>query len=62
MLLIIVTNDEPGFFFVKAHACYYHFLFHWRITIHAEARWPSGRAPEREVGDSILTQVAVLLS
>ena len=25
-----------------------------------EARWPSGRAPEREVGGSILTQVAVL--
>ena len=33
-------------FFVKAYACYYHFLVHWRITRHAEARRPSGRASD----------------
>ena len=41
-MFIIVTNDEA--FFVKAYACYYHGLVHWRITRHAEARWPSGSA------------------
>ena len=45
MLVIIVTNDE-AFFFVKAYACYYHFLVHWLITRHAEERWPSGRASD----------------
>ena len=33
-------------FFVKAYACYNHFLVHWRITRHAEGRWPSGRASD----------------
>ena len=34
MLFIIVTNDE-AFAFVKAYACYYLFLVHWRVTRHA---------------------------
>ena len=44
MFFIIVTNNEAFFVCVKAYACYYHFFVHWRITRHAEAPWPSGRA------------------
>ena len=33
-------------FFVKAYACYYHFLVHWQITRQAEACWPSGRVSD----------------
>ena len=45
MFFIIVTNNE-AFFRVKAYACYCHFLVHWRITRHTEARRPSGRASD----------------
>ena len=34
VLFIIVTNDK-AFIFVKAYACYYLILVHWRITRHA---------------------------
>ena len=34
ILFIIGTNDA-AFIFVKAYACYYLFLVHWRITRHA---------------------------
>ena len=33
-VFIIVTNDK-AFIFVKAYACYYLILVHWRITRHA---------------------------
>ena len=45
MFFIIVTYDE-AVFIVKAYACYYYFLVHWRITRHADVRWPSGRASD----------------
>ena len=36
MLFIIVTNNE-AFIFVKAYACIYLFLVHWRIFKHVNA-------------------------